>query len=89
MDDPGASAIKIIKSEHRALGAVVHALQRFTHAMRNGLTASDLELLAAMLYYIDIFPEQFHHPKEDLHLFSALRRPARLASRAEAEYRLI
>lgn len=73
-DDPSASAISLIKSEHRALGAVVHALQRFTHAIRDELAAPDFALLAAMLYYIDIFPEQFHHPKEDLHLFSALRR---------------
>jgi hemerythrin-like domain-containing protein len=73
-DDPSASAIALIKSEHRALGAVLHALQSFTHSVRDGLAAPDFELVAAMLYYIETFPERFHHPKEDLHLFSALRR---------------
>lgn len=73
-DDPSLSAIDLIKSEHRALTAVVHALQRFTHAIRDRHAAPDFGLLAAMLYYIEIFPERFHHPKEDLHLFSALRR---------------
>jgi hemerythrin-like domain-containing protein len=72
--DAGRSAIERIRSEHHSLGAVLHALQKFTHALRDKRAGPDFELLAAMLYYIDAFPERFHHPKEDLHLFSALRR---------------
>ncbi|MBM3356906.1 MAG: hemerythrin domain-containing protein [Betaproteobacteria bacterium] len=72
--DPRRSAIERIKSEHHSLGAVLHALQKFTHALRDERAGPDFELLAAMLYYIDAFPERFHHPKEDQHLFSALRR---------------
>ena len=72
--DPRESAISLIKSEHHALAAVMHALRRFTRALRDGHVDADFELLAAMLHYIDIFPERFHHPKEELHLFSALHR---------------
>ena len=31
------------------------------------------EVLGAMVYYIDAFPERFHHPKEDKYLFKLLR----------------
>lgn len=30
-------------------------------------------VLGAMIYYIDAFPERFHHPKEDRYLFRRLR----------------
>jgi hemerythrin-like domain-containing protein len=33
----------------------------------------DFALLGAMVYYIDTFPERFHHPKEDQYLFRLLR----------------
>jgi len=35
------------------------------------------DVLGAMVYYIDAFPERFHHPKEDAYLsrFLALRHP--------------
>jgi hemerythrin-like domain-containing protein len=32
-----------------------------------------LDVLGAMVYYIDAFPERFHHPKEDKYLFKLLR----------------
>ena len=31
------------------------------------------DVLGAMVYYIDAFPERFHHPKEDEYLFLRLR----------------
>jgi hemerythrin-like domain-containing protein len=31
------------------------------------------DVLGAMVYYIDAFPERFHHPKEDEYLFKLLR----------------
>jgi hemerythrin-like domain-containing protein len=67
-------AVAIIQAEHRALGHVVRALQKVTDEIAQGLAEADFVLLASMLYYIDSFPEQFHHPKEDEHLFLALRR---------------
>ena len=38
-----------------------------------GWPAPNFELLGAMIYYIDAFPERFHHPKEDEYLFRLLR----------------
>src|SRR5215510_4983346 len=33
----------------------------------------DFDVFGAMVYYIDAFPEHFHHPKEDAYLFRLLR----------------
>jgi hemerythrin-like domain-containing protein len=50
------------------------------------------EALGAMIYYIDAFPERFHHPKEDQYLFRLLRArcPAAgpLIDRLEEEHRV-
>ena len=66
-------AIQIIRDEHRALAAVLHGLNWVTRDIREKGAAPDFELLAAMAYYIDAFPERFHHPKEDRYLFARLR----------------
>lgn len=73
-------AIAVIKAEHRALGAVVGALQRLLSDLRQGLVQPDYRLLAAMVYYIESFPERLHHPKEDQYLFKALRARTREGS---------
>ncbi len=70
---PRATAIEVIKSEHRSLGRVIQALQRIAGEMCENMREPDFALLCAMLYYIDIFPDRMHHPKEDEHLFRALR----------------
>jgi len=53
--------------------------------------APDFRLLGAMVYYIDTFPERFHHPKEDRYLFRVLRLrhpgAAPLLDRLETEHR--
>jgi hemerythrin-like domain-containing protein len=66
-------AIHIIRGEHRALAAVLQGLQWLTRQVRTQASARDFETLAAMVYYIDAFPERFHHPKEDRYLFARLR----------------
>jgi len=80
---PGASrdqAVAVIKAEHRALRAVLAALQRLLSDFQQGLVEPDFRLLAAMLYYIESFPECQHHPKEDQYLFKALRARTREGS---------
>lgn len=67
------AAADIIRDEHRALAAVVHALQHLARDHRDHGTQPDFALLHAMLYYIREYPERLHHPKEDRYLFSALR----------------
>lgn len=67
-------AIEVIRQEHRALGAVMEALQRLLAGIAAQHAQPDFDLLSAALFYIDDFPERYHHPKEDEHLFEALRR---------------
>jgi hemerythrin-like domain-containing protein len=67
------TAINIIRSEHRSMGAVLHGLLYFSRRTIEGHPAPDYKVLRAMLYYIDVFPERFHHPKEDDYLFAKLR----------------
>ena len=66
------NAIGIIHSEHRSLTAVLHAMLHFVREIRLDGAAPDFRLFGAMVYYIDTFPERFHHPKEDAYLFRFL-----------------
>jgi hemerythrin-like domain-containing protein len=74
-DVPMASmaAIRIIRDEHRTLAAVLHGLLYLMHQARDKGASPNFPAMAAMLYYIDAFPERFHHPKEDRYLFPLLR----------------
>ena len=65
-------AIRIIREEHQSLAAVLHGLLYIVREIRAHRTEPDFELLGAMVYYIDTFPERFHHPKEDAWLFRLL-----------------
>lgn len=59
--------------------------------LRYGTSKPNFDLLGAMVYYIQAFPERFHHPKEDAYLFRLLRlrQPAiaALLDKLEAEHR--
>jgi hemerythrin-like domain-containing protein len=68
------ASVAIIEQEHRALDMVLRALQHLVADIVEQHLEPDFALLAAALYYIDDFPERFHHPKEDKYLFKALRR---------------
>ena len=85
-------AIGIIRDEHRALAAVLHGLQFLVRDMRDRGTPPNFPVLSAMLYYIDAFPERFHHPKEDRYLFPLVRvrapAVAAVLDALEAEHRI-
>jgi nucleotide-binding universal stress UspA family protein/hemerythrin-like domain-containing protein len=66
-------ALSVIKDEHRSLSAVIHGLQRVVARACTGGERPDFQLLNAMLFYIEQFPERLHHPKEDAYLFRLLR----------------
>jgi len=68
------SVVDTIKQEHRVLGHVVEVLQHSLRDIAAEHTEANFNLLAVALYYIDDFPERLHHPKEDAHLFKALRK---------------
>jgi hemerythrin-like domain-containing protein len=84
-------AIRIIQSEHRSLAAVIHGMLHLVHEIREHGAKPDFALLGAMVYYIDAFPERFHHPKEDRYLFRLLRtrwpEARALIERLETEHR--
>ncbi|WP_042445147.1 hemerythrin domain-containing protein [Azospirillum sp. B510] len=84
-------AIRIIKDEHFAIAAVLHALRHQIRAIRGG-AAPDFPLLRAILDYIVSYPDHWHHPKEDRFLFAAIRRRAPeaedLLGRLEREHAL-
>ena len=84
-------AIRIIREEHQSLAAVLHGLLYLVREIRAHRTEPDFGLLGAMVYYIDTFPERFHHPKEDAWLFRLLlqRHPpaAAIIDRLQSEHR--
>jgi hemerythrin-like domain-containing protein len=84
-------AIQIIIAEHRTLAAVLHGMLYLMRHIRYGSSKPNFDLLGAMVHYIRVFPERFHHPKEDAYLFRLLRlrQPdiAPLLDKLEAEHR--
>jgi len=84
-------AIRVIREEHRTLAAVLHGMLYLVREIGEDATEADLRVLDAMVYYIDTFPERYHHPKEDRYLFRILRRrcadAAPLLDRLETEHR--
>jgi hemerythrin-like domain-containing protein len=77
-----ALAPSIIREEHRSLSAVIQSLQALARDARARRREPDYELFTLILDYIEGFSDRLHHPKEDEHLFAALRR--RGAAGAEA-----
>ena len=67
---------EIIRDEHQALAAMLRSLSMLlAHARRHG-ALPDFDVLRAMLFYIDEFPERLHHTKESELLFPLLRQRA-------------
>ena len=69
-----ADAVQIIRMEHRNLDLVLGALaEALDHLSVDG-SKPKLDLLFSIVYYVRVFPEKVHHPKEEQVLFPALRR---------------
>jgi hemerythrin-like domain-containing protein len=67
------ATIDVIREEHQALSAMLHSIPLLMMQARRQGRLPDFELLRAMLFYVDEFPERLHHPKEDALLFPRLR----------------
>ena len=84
-------AIGIILDEHRSLAAVLHGMLYLVRHIRLSGKQPKFDVLGAMVYYIDAFPERLHHPKEDAYLFRflELRHPdaALLVGQLKKEHR--
>ena len=76
-------SIKILKDEHRSISAVLLGLKHLAEMAQDPKVKPDFAVFRSMLRYIDQYPEQLHHPKEDEFLF------ARLAKRSPEARKLI
>jgi hemerythrin-like domain-containing protein len=68
------SAICIIRDEHRALASMLRSLLMLVANGPEDQPHRFFDVLRAMLFYIDEFPERLHHPKESKLLFPKLAR---------------
>lgn len=73
MSDSKSVAIGTIRSEHRSLAAVINNMKAVLQDVRAGRMVMDYPLFWSMIHYIDVFPNRFHHPKEDDWLFARLK----------------
>ena len=70
------AALQIIRNEHAALAAMLRSLSMMVAHGPSGEADRFFDVARAMLFYIDEFPERFHHPKESEFLFPLLLRVA-------------
>ena len=70
------SCLQIIRDEHASLAAMLQSMRLMVQRGTAGQAQNFFEVMRAMLFYIDEFPERLHHPKESNLLFP---RVARLA----------
>jgi hemerythrin-like domain-containing protein len=71
--DKMTKLLEALYDEHRSIGAVLHGLRSLVRDQRDRGAKIDSRVFRAMLYYLDVFAERQHHPKEEDHLFPALR----------------
>ncbi len=71
--DPPARAIAIIRDEHRALAAVLHAWTRQLSLARVNGAAVDAAPMRDIVRYLQSVQATLHHPREERYLFRFLR----------------
>jgi len=64
--------LQALYQEHGSISAVLNALDALAREVGKGRTV-DLRVFKAIVHYLDVFPERYHHPKEDEMLFAAVR----------------
>ncbi len=69
-------SIRIIRDEHAALAAMLRSLLLMVQRGPDAAADQFFDVLRAMLFYIDEFPERLHHPKESELLFPKVARAA-------------
>ena len=75
------ATLRIIRDEHSSLSAVLRSIGLLLSESRRHGLAPDFQVLRAMLFYIDEYPEKVHHTKESALLFPKIRaRSAEAAS---------
>jgi len=66
-------ALQILLEEHQSLAAILHAIRYMLKEIGAGRVRPDLLLIRAMVHYLEAYPEQRHHPREDRFLFARLK----------------
>jgi len=69
-------SLSIIRDEHAAVAAVLRSLAMMIDRGPQDEPERFFDVLRAMLFYIDEFPERLHHPKESDLLFPKIARVA-------------
>ena len=69
-------SIRVIRDEHAALAAMLRSLNMMVERGLVDGPATFFDVVRAMLFYIDEFPERLHHPKESNLLFPKVARVA-------------
>lgn len=65
--------LQVLYDEHRSIAAVLDAFTYLLRELTRGKQV-DLKVFRQILYYLDVVPERYHHPKEDQFLFAPLRK---------------
>ena len=67
------TTLDVINDEHQALAAMLRSMHLLLAQARRDSKLPDFEVLRAMLFYVDEFPERLHHRKETELLFPKIR----------------
>lgn len=70
------TSLQIIRDEHSALAAMLRSMRMMVERGPGDSPEAFFDVLRAMLFYIDEFPERLHHPKESELLFPRVVRAA-------------
>ena len=66
-------AIEIIHRDHVNLDRFLNVLETAVDGLAPDQPKPNLEPLYSAAYYIRVFPDRCHHPKEERYLFGAVR----------------
>ena len=64
-----ARSLQIIRDEHASLAAMLQSMRMLVERGPDESRKNFFDVLRAMLFYIDEYPERLHHPKESNLLF--------------------
>ena len=70
-------SLEIIRDEHSSLAAMLQSMRMLVDRGPGDDPKNFFDVLRAMLFYIDEFPERLHHPKETELLFPRVAAAAR------------
>ncbi len=64
-----ARSLQIIRDEHASLAAMLQSMRMLVERGPHDSRTNFFDVVRAMLFYIDEYPERLHHPKESNLLF--------------------